>query len=71
MRKFSKHYYGSESRMEQQKCLPYSLVKKIQHDKKSVLSESVYKFNLIFKKLPIDFFLRDRYDVSKFIAENK
>ena len=46
-------------------------LKKKQHGKKSILSESVYKFNLIFKKLPIDLFLRNRYIVSKFIPENK
>ena len=30
--------------------------RKIQQDKKSVLSESIYKFNLILIKLPTDFF---------------
>lgn len=60
MRKISKRYRGTQKQNRTMEIYALYFGRKIQHDKKSVLSESIYKFNLILRKLPTDFFPRNR-----------
>lgn len=47
MRKISKRYRGTQKQNRTMEIYALYFGRKIQHDKKSVLSESIYKFNLI------------------------